>query len=293
MDKTTGELFLEEMFEHFNTNVIQMKVHEGMESPHLLQLFKGKLIILNGSCSTTSQKLPASFTLKVIGNSTYTTKAIQITTKSAHLPTDCYIIKSLSGMVYVWCDASSTGDSREMAKSIAGMIGEPNLVMEGTENEEFFENVGENFLAQLRSNFPAELNSLISTWEKARVSLWVANLIQGQIQLEQIFAFEQKDLTVDNIYLLDAGSVIYVWLGKLVDAEQKQAAWIMALHLISTHPIPRSLKTPICIVKQGYEPISFIGFFSEWNQKAFEVKLVLIYRKKTFTQFKNLELKSI
>jgi villin 1 len=272
MDKTTGELFLEEMFEHFNTNVVQIRVHEGMESPHFLQLFKGKLIILNGhDPCTTSRKLPPSFTLKVIGNSTYTTKAIQIATKSSHLPTDCYIIKSSSGIVYVWCGASSTGDSREMAKSIAGMIGEPNLIMEGAENEEFYESIGEKFLAQIRSNSPAELNSLISAWEKARVSLWVANLIQGQIQLEQIFAFEQKDLTVDNIYLLDAGSVIYVWLGKSVEAEQKQAAWIMALHLISTHPIPRSLKTPICVIKQGYEPISFIGFFSEWNQKVFEV----------------------
>lgn len=271
MDKTTGELFLEEMFDHFNTNVVQIRVHEGMESPHFLQLFKGKLIILDGNdpCNTT-RKLPASFTLKVIGNSTYSTKAIQITTKSSHLPTDCYIIKSSSGIVYVWCAAGSTGDSREMAKSIAGMIGEPNLVMEGAENEEFFVNAGENFLTQLRSKAPAETNSLISAWEKARVSLWVTNLIQGQIQLEQIFAFEQKDLTVDNIYLLDAGSVIYVWLGKSVDSEQRQAAWIMALHFISTHCIPRSLKTPICVIKQGYEPISFIGFFNDWNQKQFE-----------------------
>lgn len=279
MDKTTGDLFLEEMFEHFNTNVVQIRVHEGMESPHFLQLFKGKLIILNGhDPCTTTRKLPASFTLKVIGNSTYSTKAIQIGTKSSHLPTDCYIVKSSSGMVYVWCGTSSTGDSREMAKSIAGMIGEPNLVMEGAENEEFYENVGEKFLAQVRSTSPAD-KSLMNTWEKARVSLWVSTLIQGQIQLEQIFAFEQKDLTVDNIYLLDAGSVIYVWLGNLVSAEQKQAAWIMALHLISTHPIPRSIKTPICVVKQGYEPISFIGFFNEWNQKLLEVSCRFFSRR--------------
>lgn len=279
MDKTTGELFLEEMFEHFNTNVAQIRVHESMESPHFLQLFKGKLIILNGfDPASNTRKLPATFTLKVIGNSTYTTKAIQITGKSSHQATDCYIIKSSAGVVFVWCGASSTGDSREMAKSIAGMIGEPNLIMEGAESEDFYESVGEKFLGQLKS-VPSEPMSVISTWEKARVSLWNAILIQGQIQLEQIFAFEQKDLATDNIYILDAGSIIYVWLGKLVDVEQKQAAWIMAMHLVSIHPVPRSLKIPICVIKQGYEPISFIGFFNEWNQKLLEVKKLTVLGK--------------
>lgn len=277
MDKTTGELFLEEMFDHFNTNVAQIRVHESMESPHFLQLFKGKLIILNGyDPASPTRKLPSAFTLKVIGNSTYTTKAIQITTKSFHQPTDCYIIKSSTGIVFVWCGAQSTGDSREMAKSIAGMIGEPNLIMEGAENDDFYESVGETFLCQLQadnSSVDVSSSTLISTWEKSRVSLWNATLIQGQIQLEQIFAYEQKDLAADNIYLLDAGSVIYVWLGKLIDVEQKQAAWIMALHLISIHPVPRSLKIPICVIKQGYEPISFYGFFTEWNQKVFDVRI--------------------
>lgn len=275
LDKTTGEMFLEEMFEHFNTNVAQIRVHESMESPHFLQLFKGKLIILNGyDPASTARKLPATFILKVIGNSTYTTKAIQITSKCNHLPTDCYIIKSSSGVVYVWCGASSTGDSREMAKSIAGMLGEPHLVMEGAENEEFFENAGDIFMGQLRaiSVDVGESTSINIAWEKKSVQLWVAKLIQGHIQLEQIFAFEQKDLTTDNIYLLDAGSIIYVWLGKVVDVEQKQAAWIMAMHLLSIHPVPRSLKTPICVIKQGYEPISYVGYFNEWNQKLLDVR---------------------
>lgn len=274
MDKTTGELFLTEMFDHFNTNVAQIRIYEGMESPHFLQLFKGKLIILNGhDPGMSGRKLPATFILKVIGNSSYTAKAIQMTNKSAHHATDCYIIKSNTGTVYVWCSQSSTGDTREMAKAIAGMVGEPNLVTEGSESEEFFESVGEKFMAQMKM-VPANIMepTLCSTWDRSKVSLYLTTLVQGQIQLEEVFAFEQKDLTPDNIYLLDAGSIIYVWLGNLVDVEQKNAAWIMALHLISIHAIPRSLKLPICIIKQSYEPISFIGFFDKWDSKLLEVK---------------------
>lgn len=273
MDKTTGELFLAEMFDHFNTNVAQIRVFEGMEPPHFLQLFKGKFIILNGhDPGINGRKFPQTFILKVLGNSSYAAKAIQMTNKSAHSPTDCFIIKSECGNVYVWCSQSSTGDAREMAKNIAGMVGEPNLIMEGTESEDFYRIAGEKFFALMKM-IPTNVTepTLCGTWEKSKVSVYLATLIQGQIQLEQIFAFEQRDLTPDNVYILDAGSMIYVWLGNLVEVEQKHAAWIMALHLISIHPIPRSLKTPICIIKQSYEPISFTGFFDKWDYKLLDV----------------------
>jgi villin 1 len=272
MDKTTGELFLAEMFDHFNTNVAQIRVYEGMEPPHFLQLFKGKLIVLNGAdLNGTVRKLPSTFVLKVVGSSSYTAKAIQVSNKTSHSPTDCYIIKGGSGSVWVWCGQSSTGDSREMAKSIAGMVGEPNLVMEGAETDDFYESAGEKFIGQMKLMQHLTEVSLCSAWDKARVNLYLASLVQGQIQLEQIFAFNQMDLTPENIYLLDAGSIIYVWLGSLVASEQKQAAWIIALHLISIHPIPRNITVPIAVIKQSYEPITFIGFFDKWDTKLFEV----------------------
>lgn len=272
MDKTTGELFLTEMFEHFNTHVAQIRVTEEMEPPHFLQLFKGKLIILNGSDPTGSgRKFPLNFILKVIGNSSYTAKAIQVSSKTAHASTDCYIVKASSGSTWVWCGQGSTGDSREISKSIAGIIGEPNLVMEGAESEEFYTSIGEKCIAQLTKVQYGNETVLCAAWDKTRVGLYLVSLIQGQIQLEQIFAFTQCDLLPDNIFILDAGSIIYVWLGSLVDAEQAQAAWIMALHLISIHPIPRDVNLPIAIIKQNYEPITFTGFFDKWDAKAFDV----------------------
>lgn len=273
VDKTTGELFLAEMFDHFNTNVAQIRIYEGMEPPHFLQLFKGKFIILSGpDMSDIGKKFPPAFILKVVGNSSYTAKAIQVTSKTSHSPTDCYIIKAASGSVWVWCGHSSTGDTREMAKGIAGIVGEPNLIMEGAESDEFSESVGEKCISQLKLMQHGPEPALSSAWDRARVNLYVASLMQGQIQLEQMFAFNQTDLIPSNIYLLDAGSIIYVWLGSLVDSEQRQAAWIVALHLISIHPIPRNITVPIAIVKQGYEPITFIGFFDKWEPKQFEVR---------------------
>lgn len=272
MDKTTGELFLTEMFDHFKTNVAQIRVYEEMEPPHFLQLFKGKMIVLNGpDMNESNRKFPSTFILKVVGNSSYTAKAIQVTNKTSHSPNDCYIIKSINGTVWVWCGHSSTGDTREIAKNIAGMVGEPNTVMEGAENDEFYESVGDKCISQIKLMQNPQEILLCNAWDKTRVNLYLTNLVQGQIQIEPIFAFNQMDLTPENIYVLDAGSIIYVWLGNLVDAEQKQAAWVMALHLISIHPIPRSITVPIAVVKQSYEPITFTGFFEKWDPKLFEV----------------------
>lgn len=271
-DKTTGELFLAEMFDHFNTNVAQIRIHDGEEPPHFLQLFKGKLIILNGpDVKENNRKFPPAFILKVVGNSSYTAKAIQVPNKASHSPTDCYIIKAISGTVWVWCGHSSTGDTREMAKNIAGIVGEPNLALDGAENDDFFESVGEKCINQLKMIQHSTVQALKTAWDKSRVSLYLASLVQGQIKLEEIFAFNQMDLTPDNVYLLDAGSVIYVWLGNMVESVQKQAAWVIALHLISIHPIPRNISLPIAVVKQSYEPITFIGFFDKWDPKLFEV----------------------
>lgn len=276
LDKTTGELFLTEMFDHFNTNVAQIRVYEGMEPPHFLQLFKGKMIVLNGpDLSGTNRKFPATFMLKVVGNSSYTAKAIQVTSNTSYSPTDCFIIKVTIGIVWVWCGHSSTGDTREMAKGIASIIGEPNVVMEGAECDEFHESAGENTISQMKSMKHLTEHSLCCTWDRSRVNLYLASLVQGQIQLDQIFAFNQMDLTPENIYLLDAGSIIYIWLGTMVDSEQKQAAWALALHLLSIHPIPRNISVPAAVIKQNYEPITFSGFFSKWDPKLFEVRSTL------------------
>lgn len=278
-DRTTGELFLSEMFDHFKTNVAQIRVTEGLEPPHFLQLFKGKLIIFNGKCASVDpsglgKKYPHSFILKVVGNSTFTTKAVQVSNKTIYTPKDCYILKADLD-IWVWCGQCSTGDSREMAKLIASMIGEAELVMEGNETDEFFQSVGEKCIKQLKKTQlsldllpPQEM-----TWERSRVGLYLASFVQGNIVLEPILAFNQKDLSPENIYLLDAGNMIYVWLGNLSCNEARQNAWQMAHHLLSSHVIPRDIYLPIAVIKQGYEPITFTGFFESWDSKYFEVRL--------------------
>ena len=44
-----------------------------------------------------------------------------------------------------------------------------------------------------------------------------------------------------------------------------------AREYLATDPSDRDDDIPIIVVKQGYEPPSFTGFFGAWDQQLFEV----------------------
>ncbi|XP_052864925.1 villin-like protein quail [Anopheles cruzii] len=286
--RTIGEAFLVELSDHLKRNVVQVRISEGMEPPHFLQIFKGALIVLNAQDACLEQRglldirqYPTSFVLKVVGNTTYSCKAVQVSSKTLYYPEDCYILKAPDNEVWIWCGQYSTGDSREMAKSIASHLGEYNLVMESNETDEFFNSVGEKFLMQLKKTtvagniiVPTAVGgqSVAQTWDRALIALHHCQLLpdDGSPTLRQIFAFSQHDLRPDGIFLLDAGSMVYVWIGEHAAPEEAAQGWELAKLLISTHPVQRDPAMPIAMVRQGEEPITFVGFFETWDNKYFQ-----------------------
>ncbi|XP_053675905.1 villin-like protein quail [Anopheles nili] len=300
--RTIGEAFLVELCEHLKKNVVQVRITEGMEPPHFLQIFKGGLIVLNAQDPSLEQgggvvnirKYPTSFVLKVVGNTTYSCKAVQVSSKTLYYPEDCYILKAPDNEVWIWCGQYSTGDSREMAKSIAGQLGEYNLVMEGNETDEFFNSVGEKFLKQLKKTTtagniiaPIVQMNVSHTWDASVIGLYRCQLLdEGRPTLRQIFGFTQQDLRPDSIFLLDAGNVVYVWIGDHTLPEERTQCWDLAKQLIATHPVQRDTAMPIATVRQGEEPITFVGFFEAWDKKYYET-CVLYEKLRTEIEYPN------
>lgn len=110
-----GEVVAEEYGCHLRQNVMHIRVYENMEPPHFLQTFKGKLIVFKGKCIDFDSRgsccvYPNTYLLKVIGNATHNSKAIQVSSKivdfTAH---DCFIIRTADGSNWIWCGPSSTG----------------------------------------------------------------------------------------------------------------------------------------------------------------------------------------
>lgn len=64
---------------------------------------------------------------------------------------------------------------------------------------------------------------------------------------------------------------IFLWLGEAAGGWKEAVAW--GHEYLRTHPAGRSLDTPITLVKQGYEPATFTGWFASWDPYKWTVRL--------------------
>ena len=67
--------------------------------------------------------------------------------------------------------------------------------------------------------------------------------------------------------LLDTYDTLFLWIGNKSNAEERKKAMESAEIYLSEHPSDRDTETPIVVVKQGYEPLIFTGFFGSWDPK--------------------------
>ena len=71
---------------------------------------------------------------------------------------------------------------------------------------------------------------------------------------------EKSDLKEEDVFLLDSGWEIYVWIGSKADQFEKIAA-MMAADKYSKQD-PRTLELPVHIVKSGHESDRFLSYFA-------------------------------
>lgn len=58
---------------------------------------------------------------------------------------------------------------------------------------------------------------------------------------------------------------MFLWIGVEANAAEKGSALAMAQEYLQTHPSGRDVDIPIVIVKQGFEPPIFTGWFLAWD----------------------------
>lgn len=219
---------------------------------------------------------------------------------------ECYVVKSHH--IWVWCGQSSTGDAREIAKNIGNLLGESSLVLEGKEPKEFWRSVT-NFMNQnLIKNSLSNSNSSCSNSNgssnsttgsispptsngsstpqygnnslnkpRLQTQLFLVWYLRNKFYSEEVLGYEQSDLSPECTYILDAGLITYVWLGKHASSYEKDKYLNMAQSYLETVPIARRPTTAIGIVRQQDEPNVFKGFFESWNHQLWNVSDLYIF----------------
>ncbi|XP_042200238.1 advillin-like, partial [Callorhinchus milii] len=241
---------------------VQVRVTMGREPKHFMAIFKGKIIIFEGGSSRrgSTQPEPPVRLVQVHGSETFNTKAIEVAAYSSSLNSnDVFLLKTESSC-YLWCGKGSSGDEREMAKEVAGIIpeGEPIIVAEGQEPAKFWEALGgkapyasDKKLQQEVPDYPPRL--------------FECSANTGRFIVTEVTSFTQEDLSEGDVMLLDTWDQIFLWIGKDANKTERQESLSTAQKYLITHPSGRDVDTPIIIIKQGFEPPTFTGWFVAWD----------------------------
>lgn len=101
--------------------------------------------------------------------------------------------------------------------------------------------------------------------EESSRHLYQCCVTNGVFLGEEILGFSQSSLQPESAWILDAGNVVWVWLGNVAPTRSLRECVESATIFLYTHPAGRDRNTTISVIKQGLEPPTFIGLFDNWN----------------------------
>ncbi|KAM4699877.1 advillin isoform 1-T2 [Discoglossus pictus] len=262
-DELAASAFLAvQLDQDFNGEPVQVRVCMGKEPRHFMAIFKGKLVIFEGGTSRSGNQEPEPPVrlFQIHGTEPSNTKAVEVPAFASSLNSnDVFLLKTQSEH-YLWYGKGSSGDEREMAKQLAGIISDGNeeTLAEGQETVQFWEILGGKAPyandKRLQHELPDFLPRLFECSNKT-----------GRFIVTEVTNFNQDDLDQSDVMLLDTWDQIFLWIGSEANEIEKKEASVTAVEYLKTHPSGRDPETPILIIKQGFEPPTFTGWFLAWD----------------------------
>jgi len=205
------------------------------------------------------------------GTTAYNTRAMEIECKSENLNSaDTFVLCKLSrgnnNKNYVWLGSKSEPIEKDIAKHVAKYLTSKDAmesIEEGSESADFWKILGGK-----KKYATVSLNTAAIPRPPRLFHCWNA---KGFFDLEEINNFTQDDLLLEDIYILDVFSVVFVWVGTQANSEERLKSMELAVQFVerATKIDKRSVDIPIIKVIAGEEPPIFTCWFQAWEaQKA-------------------------
>ncbi|XP_051685187.2 villin-like protein isoform X2 [Oryctolagus cuniculus] len=240
--------------------LVQVHVTMGSEPPHFLAMFRGRLVVFQGSAGHGGQEQPAPTPrlFHVQGTEPHSTSTMEVPARASALRSSDVFLLLTATVCYLWFGKGCSGDQREMARTVATVISQnEEVTVEGQEPPHFWEALGG------RAPYPSK-KRLPEAASGFQPRLFECRSPRGRLVLSEVASFSQEDLDQHDVLLLDTWQEIFLWLGAAA-GERKAALVAWGREYLETHPAGRSLATPILLVRQGQEPPTFTGWFSSWD----------------------------
>lgn len=262
-DELAASAFLAvQVDQDFKGEPVQVRVCMGKEPRHFMAIFKGKMVIFEGGTSRKGNEDPEPPVrlFQIHGTEPSNTKAIEVPAYASSLNSnDVFLLKTQTDH-YLWYGKGSSGDEREMAKQLAAILsaGSEETLAEGQETVQFWETLGG------KAPYASD-KRLQQVKEDVQPRLFECSNKTGRFIVTEITDFNQDDLDPSDVMLLDTWDQIFLWIGSEANEVEKKEAPVTALEYLNTHPSGRDSETPILIIKQGFEPPNFRGWFLAWD----------------------------
>eukprot|EP01125_Pyxidicula_operculata_P018879 TRINITY_DN676_c0_g6_i1.p1 TRINITY_DN676_c0_g6~~TRINITY_DN676_c0_g6_i1.p1 ORF type:complete len:1235 (-),score=418.69 TRINITY_DN676_c0_g6_i1:44-3748(-) len=265
------------------TNV---RVVQGKEPYHFLTLFKGKFVVKIGGVASgfTNVNVEAEKNnlddgsrtrlYQVHGNSEKDTRTFEVPCMTSSLnSSDAFVVNTTTHQ-YIWYGSGCLGVERDIAKKAAEhlLLGENDAeeaegnsktvveVEESQEPEEFWELLGG------RGEYSDFVELQSAPREPRLFHCWNA---KGYFDIEEIYNFTQDDLMMDDVYILDIYTMVFIWIGNEANEEEKKLSLEMAIDYVTkaSERDGRDKDQPIVTVHAGEEPQPFTCWFLAWESK--------------------------
>lgn len=252
---------------------VQVRVIQGKEPTHFRRLFKGKMIVHSGGRASGFKNLNDQDTYDTDGTSLYqirgtnalNTCASQVEEEACNLNSgDCFVLATPE-TIYVWIGSNASNEEQEIAAKIAETYFSCNNVptstlMEGEESAEFWEALGGQ--TEYAKQRPGE-----TIPQDPR--LFECSTVTGSFDVTEIVNFAQDDLNMDDVYLLDAFTSLYLWIGSNANETEIRMAKEVADKYLTAATDGRDTSTPIVTVHCKSEPLMFTCNFLAWDRDFF------------------------
>ncbi|CAF89482.1 unnamed protein product, partial [Tetraodon nigroviridis] len=244
-------------------SAVQVRVVQGKEPDHLLSLFTDQLMVVHkgGTSREGGQaEVPETRLFQIRSNPAGHCRAVEVSVGSSSLSSmDVFLLLAPSGC-WMWKGKSSTSKEVKGAEDLAQVLEvTPSLLDEGEEEDAFWEVLGGP--GEVRQ--PPRLSYDMDTHPPR---LFACSNKTGTFWMEEIPGeLMQYDLIPDDVMILDTWDQVFIWIGTSAAEEEKVEAAASAVRYLQSDPSHRDPATPTIIVKQGFEPPTFTGWFLGWN----------------------------
>ncbi|XP_063792030.1 gelsolin isoform X2 [Pseudophryne corroboree] len=269
-DEITASAFLSaQLDEELGGGPVQVRVVQGKEPAHLLSLFGGKpLIVYKGGTSRDGGQTADSDTrlFQIRASSSGFTRAVEVDATASNLNSnDAFVLKTPSA-TYIWIGQGASDPEKRGAQELLSVLGvSGSQIAEGRETDDFWGALGGKAPYRTSSRLKDKMNT-------HPPRLFACTNKTGRFIIEEVPGeLTQDDLATDDVMLLDTWDQVFVWIGNEAQEEEKKEALSSASKYIASDPANRDKRTPIAVIKQGFEPPTFTGWFLGWDNDFWDV----------------------